>query len=452
MANAISNGVTQKLADFSLGLKYEDLPPDVINESKHGFLDTLGVALVGANEEATRMILKITVGANNSGTSTVLGSSTLATPTVAALVNGYAAHALDYDDTQHKVGTHMSAPVLPAALVAAEMAHRSGKELLTAYTAGFDVGCRLARVAGFASHLSKRGIHSTGYLGHFGAVAAAGKMLGLDSMQLRRAFGIAAGHASGIMISFGTMAKAQNAANAAQNAVLAVLLAQAGFTAPEQMFDGEKNIFSICGATTDPEGLVQNLGKDFDITSNTLKVYACAGWRNPIIDASTLLATTHGLKPADIAKVNVWACKDVMHLPNYPEPKTGLEAKFSAQYASAVAITDHLGGVKQFSDARVADPALAALTRRVSLASDEKLGPFQIRVDIRTTDGRDLSHFIPSQKGDHLNPLSWDELVVKFSANALAVLPKANVDKLVPMLHKIEDVKDVAELTRLCRP
>ena len=104
------------------------------------------------------------------------------------------------------------------------------------------------------------------------------------------------------------------------------------------------------------------------------------------------------------------------------------------------------------AEAEAADPALAALTRKVSLASDEKLGPFQIRVDIRTTDGRDLSHFIPSQKGDHLNPLSWDELVVKFSANALAALPKANVDKLVPMLHKIEDVKDVAELTRLCRP
>jgi len=375
----------------------------------------------------------------------------LATPTVAAAVNGYGAHALDYDDTQHKVGTHMSAPVIPAALVMAVMFHRSGRDLLTAYVAGFEVGCRLGRAARFATHLSRRGIHATGYLGHFGAAAATGKLSGLDGLRMRRAFGIAAGHASGILKSFGTMGKAQNAGNAAQNAVLAVLLAAKGFTGPEEIFDGEQNIFSLCGGQTNPEELFEGLGQQFEITSNTLKVFACAGWRNPIVEACMLLAANHKLLPTGIKIVNVAACKDVMHLPNYPQPRTGLETKFSAEYAAAVALTDGAGGVRQFSDERVADPVLMELCRKVKLEFDEGLAPYQIRVTIHTTDGRELSHFIACQKGDHLNPLSWEELVTKFRANAAAVLPQEQVEKLIAMIGDLEAVDDVAALTRLCR-
>src|SRR3990172_6974888 len=320
MTTPISSGITERYADFSLALRYEDLPPEVIADARNGLLDTLGVALVGSSEQATRMILNVSAGGTSGGSATVLGADALATPTVAALVNGYAAHALDYDDTQHNVGTHMSAPVVPAALVLAERLHRSGKDLLTAYVAGFEVGCRLGRAGRFATHLSKRGIHATGYLGHFGAAAAARKLLGLDAPQIRRSFGIAAGHASGILKNFGTMGKAQNAGNAAQNAVLAVLLAGEGFTGPEEIFDGEQNIFSICGSQTNPEELFDGLGQQFEITSNTLKVFACAGWHNPIVEACMLLAAGHRLRPADIKKVNILAWKGVQHLPNYPEP------------------------------------------------------------------------------------------------------------------------------------
>ena len=450
MTEQVAPGITQRLADFNLGLKYEDLPPEVITEAKNGILDTLGVALVGSTEEPTQILLRASTSSRDSGKATVLGARTLTTPTVAALINGYAAHVLDYDDTQHYVGTHMSAPVVPAALALAEMLHRSGKDLLTAYVAGFEVGCRLGRSGGFANHLLRQRMVASAILGVIGAAAAAAKLMDLDSLKMRRSFGIAAGHAAGFTMSFGTMAKAQNLGNAAQNGVLSALLAREGFTGPEQIFDGEKNIFSLYGGRTDEDELFRNLGQKFEMTSNTRKIFACAGWRNPIIEATIFLAETHALQPEDIKKVNVAACMDVKHLPNYPAPRIGLEAKFSAQYAAAVALMDRAGGVAQFTDERAADPALAQLTRKVTLEYDEALGPFQTRVAISTHDGRELSHFIPVQKGKHLNPMTWEELATKFRANAATALPQGQVETLTAMIRDFENLDDVAELMRLC--
>ena len=452
MTQTRTPGITEQLTDFCVALKFQDLPPEVIANAKNGILDTLGVALIGSREESTRMVLKASTQSNKGGESTVMGTATLTAPDVAALVNGYAAHVLDYDDVQQNgAGTHMSAPVLPAALAMAEMLNCSGKDLLTAYVAGFDIGCRLGRAGRFCRHLLRQGIAGTGVLGHFGAAAAAGKLLKLDALQMRRSFGIAAGHTSGLTRSFGTMCKALNLANAAQSGVVSALLAKEGFTGPEDIFEGEKNIFSIYGGQTGPEELLRGLGQQFEINSNTLKIFPCAGQRNPIMEGSILLATIHGLQAKDIKEVKITVGVGVMNGPNYPEPRTGLEAKFSSQYAAAVALTDRAGGMAQFTDERVSDPMLAELTRRVILETDEGLRSHQTRVLIRTADRRELSHFIPAQKGGHLNPLSWDELAAKFRANALAVLTHVKGESLIAMIRDLETVGDIAELMHLCR-
>ena len=451
MTEQATPGVTGRLADFIVGLKYENLPPRVITEASNGILDTLGVALIGATEPSAHMLLQATAGSANTGEATVVGTPVRTTPTVAALLNGYAAHVLDYDDTQHNVGTHMSAPVLSAALAAGEILHSSGKELLAAYVTGFEVGCVLGRAGGFANHVLRRGFVGSSVLGVLGAAAAAGRLVGLDAMQMRNCLGIAFGHAAGVTRSFGTMSKGQNLANSAQNGVLAALLARQGFTGPDAIFDGEKNAFEVYGGKTDADELFRSLGREFEITQNTRKIYACAGWRNPIIEATIHLMDSHDLKQGDVETIRVEACKDVQHLPNYPQPRIGLETKFSAQYAAAVAVMDRAGGVAQFSDGRVADPVLAELTRRVTLEFAPDLGPFQTRVAISTRDGRTLGHFIPVQKGKHSNPMTWDELVVKFSANASAVLSSRQVKALPPMISDLASLADATDLLKLCR-
>lgn len=451
MTDTAVHGITDLLTNFCVSLRYADLPDRVRAHARDGVMDTLGVALCGAVQPEVSVLLKASVEGASTG-ATVIGTDVRAHARVAAMLGGYCAHVLDYDDSQHKVGTHMSAPVLPAAIALAERFQRSGAELLTAYVAGFEVGCRLGRAGDFAKYLGRRGVHSTGYLGHLAAAAAGGNLLELDAEQMHNNFGIAAGHASGTTKAFGTMCKAQNAGNAAGNGVLSTLLARSGFTGPRQIFDGELNVFGMFDFVTDHEVIADGLGADFEISHNTLKVYACAGWRNPIIESVLLLSRKYGLAAEDIDRIRVVACRYASQLPNYSDPRTGLQAKFSAEHAAAVALIDQAGGVAQFTDERAGDPQIVDLRRRTTLEFDDTLGDYQIRVHMITTAGREYSHFVANQKGDYRNPLTAGEKAEKFCANASAVLPLSNVNTLIDMLNDLEAVDNVAELTRLCRP
>lgn len=446
------SNLTDQLADFSTELKFEDLAPDIVDEAKRGLVDTLGAILVGSHDKATMILADVAAGAGLGGPATVLGTSSTGSIPQAALLNGYAGHVLDFDDTQHRVGTHMSAPVLAAALPLAEVKHLSGKDLLTAYVAGFEVGCRLGRAGLFARYLGRLGIHATSYLGHFGATTASGRLLEFDGLRMKRSWGITAGYASGITRSFGTMGKGQNAGNAAQNGVFAALLAERGFTGPEDIFDGDRgSIFTVFGPKVEPDAVLEGLGEEFEMSFVTRKPFACAGWRNPIVEAAILLSTENDLRATDVSAITVRAATHLDHLPNYPVPQIGLQAKFSAQYAAVIGLVDRAGDVYQFSDERVADGALADLCRKTELIFDPELGPYQIRVRIETTHGRTFSHFVPDQKGEYTNPLTWDELLAKFTSNAESALPRPAVERLVGVLSDLESLEDVGELTRLCR-
>ncbi len=443
--------ITERFADFSVSLKYEDLPAEVVRAAKHAILDLIGVALVGSHERSTRMVLESTIEDGNGGSSSIIGTPLVASSAAAALVNGYAAHALDYDDTYHEGKMHVSVAVLPAALVMSEAMHAPGKDLIAAYVAGYEISSRLGRVCSFGTHLSHRGVHATGFLGHFGALAAAGKLLGLDRPQMKRGLGITGTLAAGLVRSFGNMCYAMSAANAAQDAVVSARLAQRGFTGPDDILDGEGSIFAVHDGRTDPAQLLSRLGEQFGICGNTIKIYACAGWRNPIIEGVIHLSNIHKLSPQDVAAVRVFVWPELMRLPNYSEPRTSQEGKFSAEHAAAVALIDRAGGNEQFTDARVADPDLAAVRNKISVEGDERLGPWQTRIAIQTVDGRELVHAIPAQKGSPGSPLSWDEVKAKFDANAMTVLPRHQADRLAATIHELEALDDTAQLMQLCR-
>lgn len=451
MTTIQSPSLTDLMVDFVLRVDFQDLSEEVVRDAKRALLDTLGVALRGSVDQGTQMLLRVSGTQDTSGPSTILGAGTSTTPTLAGLVNGYAAHSLDYDDSQHRLGTHMSAPVVSAVTSVAELGHASGRDLLAAYVLGFELACRLGRMNGFARHLAKQGIHATGYLGHLGAAAGAGRLLGLDSTQMRHSLGIAASQASGLMRTFGTMTKALGAGNAACNGIRSALLAKQGFTGPDQILDGEKSLIAAAGGEPNRKDVEAGLGTEFEVSYNTLKEYACAGWRNPVIEASIKLAEIHDLGPGDIERVTVWAYVDRAHLPNYPNPQTGLESKFSAEHAVAVGIVDRAGGIAQFTDERVGDDVLTELRRKVILDFDPDLEPYQIRVIVETQQGTELSHFVPKPRGDYLRPLSWDELAVKFSANATDVLGEKEISGVIEAVGSVESLEDVQDLMDLCR-
>jgi len=240
-------GVTQDLARFAAETPSGRLPKSVVHAAKRAAINALGVALFSSQDPALRILLDLFAEEGGAPRATVWGAATRTSATNAALANGFGAHLEDYDDTHFPTLVHVSAPTLPAAWAAAEIAGASGRDLLTAVALGIEV-CSRVCLAFHPWHYDE-GWHITGTLGVFGAAAAAGRILGLDARSMARAFGIAGAQSAGVREGFGTMTKPLHAARAAQAGLTAALLAADGFTAPESILEGRRGL----GAVLSPE-------------------------------------------------------------------------------------------------------------------------------------------------------------------------------------------------------
>lgn len=442
--------LTSRLASFAASTKYEDLPPDVVAMAKNCFLDNVGVALAGSQEASVQMMLEVLKSNGGAGIATVIGSAARLAPLDAALANAQASHVLDYDDTQPSGGGHLSASTVSPILTFAEMRHLSGKQALAAYVVGFDIGVRLSGPATFSHHLEAHAVHPTGFLGHFAATAAVGNLAGLDATTMNMAFGAAASQAAGMHRAIGTMAKGLHAGKASSDGLLTVLLAERGFSAPADILDGEQSCFEMFEFPADREKMLEGLGRRFQILDNVIKAFACAGWRNPLIEAVIYISRTQDLKPEDVAAVHIQVHPYSFGEIDYPEPKSGLESKFSSGHAAAVAIAERAGGIVQFSDAKVDDPTLVTLRRKVTVSANPGFQPRQVVATVCTTGGREFSHEVLYVKGSPRNPLTQEELEAKFRANASLALPAKQVERLLKMLRTLDEVDDVGEVMKLC--
>ena len=451
MKQESKTNLTRRLANFAASTQYEDLPPDVVAVAKNCLLDNVGVALAGSQESSVQMMLEVLRSNGGTGTATVIGSAAQLAPLDAALANAQASHVLDYDDTQPSGGGHLSASTVAPILTFAEMRHLSGRQALAAYVVGFDIGVRLSGPAAFSHHLEARAVHPTGFLGHFAATAAVGNLAGLDATTMNMAFGAAASQAAGMHRAVGTMAKGLHAGKAASDGLLTVLLAERGFIAPADILDGEQSCFEMFEFEADLEKMLDGLARKFHILDNVIKVFACAGWRNPLVEAVIHISRTHDLKPEDVAGVHIQVHPYSFGEINYSEPKSGLESKFSCGHSAAVAIAERAGGIVQFSDAKVDDPTLVTLRRKVTVAVNPSFQPRQIIATVRTTGGQEFSHEVLYMKGSPRNPLTQEELEEKFRANASFALPAGQVERLLNMLRTLDAVDDVGKVMKLCR-
>src|SRR4051794_17534069 len=251
----------QILADF---VATADIPPKARARAQTAVLDTVGVTLAGSVEPAARIVQKVVAAEGGAPRSSVLGTAQRTSASAAALANGTAAHALDYDDMCFVSLAHPSAPLVAAALAAAELAGASGRALLDGYVVGFELEGVLGHALNPAHY--QRGWHCTSTLGTVGAAAAVARILQLDADATRRALAIAAPEASGLKENFGTMVKPLHAGLAARNAVLAALLARDGFTASEQAIEGDQGMLvAMDGSRRDLDGLIENLGQVWEI-------------------------------------------------------------------------------------------------------------------------------------------------------------------------------------------
>jgi 2-methylcitrate dehydratase PrpD len=438
-----------------------DWPEAAWQAAQRAFIDTIAVAVPGATEPATRKVFA-TVRHWGKGSSTaILQGARLPAPW-AALVNGTAAHALDFDDNFDPAKAHASAVLVPAILALAEQEGAGGRACLDAYTAGLQI---LGRVGQGVNPVHRnRGWHATATVGAIGAAAASARLLRLDAQRAAFAVSLATSMAAGFMSQFGTMAKPLHAGLAAKSGILAASLARAGIDAGLATLDGPTGMNRLM-VGPDYEQLRdtlthiehgQNLrfetaavGEPLLLLSSGLKLkrFPNCGSAHRAMDGLAALREAHGFAAGEIDAVHVRA--PVSHFNNlmYTDPKDALQAKFSLEYALACLAVTGDCTLADFTDAAAVRPAIRALYPRIRRHPIDKAeGEFPTEVEVVLNDGRRFEAAMAWPVGSLALPFSEAQLWSKFAGCTGPVLPPARAAALRAALEALPDLADIAPL------
>ena len=462
--------VSQRISDFIARTRAEHIPAEVRETAKLHLLDGLATMLAGSKEQSAQLLCRhYSAISNRRAEASVLGSKIRLTAEHAASVNGVHGHVLDYDDAQLTTSpsrpmgqqTHPTSPVLAAVLALAESERAHGSALLASYIVGVEVACRLGDAIDASHYLD--GFHPTGTLGVFGAAAACAHLLKLKPVAIRNALGIAGTLSAGLRANRGTMAKGLNAGRAAENGLLAAKLAGDGFTASENIFDDPMGFFrAACRNKVDDKLL--RFGKPFFFTKPGvgIKLYPCVGVLHPALDLLLRLRQRYGLVPERIKSISITLDADAALPLVYPQPKDALQAKFSLQFAVAVALADGAAGLQQFSTERVRDAKIHKLMKRVALIRrpatgyGQKIGRkigIDTQVEIATEQGVIYGARDRIARGHPARPASRAEIEEKFCQCAGAVLPAKQIEKCLENFWTLERAASIASWTHaFCPP
>ncbi len=449
-------GSTKALADFAAGLKHEELDAVLLAGFRKYLLDGIGCGLHGHSQPWSRIMNRF-VKEQKGKREAALWLENFRGPCAnIALGLGVMIHAFDFDD-YHNAKVHPGAPIIPAILTVGESVGASGRDVLTAMVAGYETMIRISLATGPTASRS-RGWHLTGTTGTFGAAAAAGRLYGFNGEQMANALGLAGTQSSGLwaFTADGSMSKRFHAGRAAQSGVMAAELVRKGFTGPTSILEAEDGGF--CRATSDEVDLsliTKGLGSRFESGQTNIKPYACCASSHSAVDAVLALKEQHRFEAAEIEKVVVKTARGVQLQCGFEYQAKGVvQAQMSIQYIVAVVLLENAALLEQFSDARIADPAVMALARRVEFVVDpeiDKLYPKQFpnRVEIILKGGRRFETRIDFAKGSVEQPMSFDEVAGKFRSLSSGAMTESSAERIVETVDRLEKLRDIRELTRL---
>lgn len=451
-------GVTKQLAEFVCGLNFEKIPPEVVELAKNAIMDCVGVALFGSTHSGSEKILAFVKSVGGKPHASVLGSGFKTSSPMAALANGYMAHATDWDDTITSMRAHPTATIFPAVLALGEMLGVSGDRILEAYIIGVEVGAKIGR--GINPEHPKRW-HATGTLGCLGAAAGSAKILGLDVEQIRAALGIATSEAAGLRKNRGTSTKPFHAGNAARGGAVAALLAREGLRADPDILEGQFGFCNVyCGEEHyNLEKIVEGLGDPFEVYSPgfDIKQYPSCSRTHAGIDAILSLIEEHNIKSEEVKRIDCGVSYMAPLSLIYSKPKTGLEGKFSMGFCLAVALVDRKVSLEQFTDEKVSDPRAQSLMKkfhlyiRPDLKGVESSASNACTLKVRLRNGKEYIKSVDKNRGSAQNPLSREERVNKFRDCVKGVLSQNEVDRCLNLVEHMEELKTICQLTDIVR-
>jgi len=454
--------VTATLARYCSTLDFATLPAEVQERTRFLVLDLVGNILRGRHDAESTPPLLAAVRALGlaAGGAAVLGDSARYTPAGAALLNGALAHSLDFDDT-HAAGTlHPGAPVIPAALAAAEMVGANGRTVLSAIVAGYEVTCRLALALPGGDHYD-RGYHPTATCGAFGAAAAAARVFGLDAKGFEDAFGIALSQAAGSLqfLANGAWTKRFQVGWSAMNGLAAASLAREGFRGAAEAFEGKAGFLRAYAPNPNPARALQGLGTEFELMQTAVKPYPSCRYGHAGIDAAIQLREELGLQPEEIERVTLGLPNKGMLLVGAPlqykqNPQNVVDGQFSGPFVVANALAyGHFGWD---SYALLQDPTIRALLPKIGCDFDAEVeAEFPTNMAGKLTiqaRGKTFVKMVTVPKGEPGNFLSEAELRAKFHGLADAILGEARAAELADAALNLHLADDVTTLTRLGTP
>lgn len=446
-----------RLGKFVVGLRYQDLPTDVVDRETDHVLDTLGCILYGSTTPWVRKVTRAMDRLGESGAASLLGTDAAASPARAALVNGTASHAMDYDDHCQEAGVHAGSATVPAALAYAEATNRTvdGREFLTAIVAGVEAGIRSGFGIGYGS--VARGWHIAGWTGAFAAAATASKLYGLDRHRTAHALAVAGTQGCGLLgAQYGADVKRFHMGKAAEAGYLAAALAREDFTGDAHIF-GDR--YGAIGPTMsdeyDTDAVTATIGDRYRLLDKlSLKPFPSVGQVHAAVDGVAGILGEEGLAPSDVSAVTVQTTETVKdHVGWAYEPTDVMAAQANIQYAVATLLVDGEVTIDAYTDDAIRRPAVLARVDDVAVVVDDAIEAtsFGSIVEV-TVDDRTYENAVETPRGYPSNPMRQETLRAKFDRQATAAVSDGAADALADSIDSLGDVDDVTDLVELCSP
>lgn len=444
--------LVDKLADYAVTTRTVALPAEVIHAAKRCVIDWFAATIPGGILPPATLLQAVSQEDLGRGDALLYPSVQRTTARSAALINGSAAHTVEFDDIFRDAIYHPGAPVIAAALAAAQSRHVSGDQFLRGVISGYEISTRIG-IAVTPAHYEYW--HTTGTVGTFGAAVAAAAILGLDSERMAHSLANAGTMAAALQQAFRSdaMSKPLHAGRAAETGVLVAQMAEQGVTGAKDILEGQRGFGAAMSKDADWYGAFGDLSarSRYSVTRMTQKNHGCCGHTFAALDGVIALRNEHGLSAANVKRISVGTYAKALEITGNPKPRTAFEAKFSLPYCAAVALLTGRVRLDAFNPERLADPQVRELMTRIELRVDPKLDAAFPRqraatVEIETVDGKHYRHHAPTRKGDPDNPLTDEELTAKYHELATPVIGKPAADALLDSLWRLEKIADAATL------
>lgn len=446
---------TTAFSDFIVGTGYGNLPEPVIERAKLCILDFLGVALAGNQVGLTPLVKRVVCPAGGEEEATVIGEDRGAPAFNAALLNGVSGHSLDMDDGHRFANAHPASAVIPAAFAVAEKENAAGKDLIESVVAGYEIFIRIAKAMNPA-HL-RRGFHTTGTVGPFGAAAACSKLLRLDRAKVGNALSIAGLQGAGLLevMASGQMMKPLHPGKAAQAGVLAALLAQLDAEGPEKIFEGDKGFFKAVSDAVDFDKLLGGIGTTYEILGTYFKMHAACRHVHPALDGLSEIMKAHRITVEEVERIDVSTYTVAYNLTGRENRASDeLAAKFSIPVSVALMLVHGSAGVDQYSKECVGNPVIQKIADRVFVTVDparDACYPAKRGAEILVDTKRGKFRWeLEIPKGDPENPFAHSELREKFIGNATKAVSRGTALRIEELVMG-DPSYSVRELGKLLR-